>query len=188
VKRIITLAVVLAALIPAMMVAQTPSFKGYDEYTKTDIVEWIKDGIDAGYVQFDTPQHEQDFLGVVQQILAARDAGNWSAIVTLADRLETAAGYIVGESHQSLAESLSQILAEVYSSPGIVLLIDTDQKAGITGKLMQLPDTLAITCKICERHIDDTDDPLWCLNWDDDEGGRHHMGICDHKYVIYTDE
>lgn len=114
-KRIITLAIVLAVAVPAVMLAQTPDYYGYDNDTKTVLLEWVEAAIDNNYIDFDTPAYETAFLDLVDDLYAERDVEDWSGCVTVAGYLETAAQYIDGSADKELVISLCDCTEEVYT-------------------------------------------------------------------------
>jgi len=121
VKRIITLGVVLALVAPALLLAQTVDYYGFDNSTKTELVSWIETAIDNGSVSFDTQAHKDAYLGLINDLYAARNAADWDECIAVANSLAVASGNIVGN-NSALAASICNAIKNAYSSNNYLVL------------------------------------------------------------------
>ncbi len=124
-KRIITLGVVLALVAPALLLAQTVDYYGFDNSTKTELVSWIETAIDNGSVSFDTQAHKDAYLGLINDLYAARNAADWDECIAVANSLAVASGNIVGN-NSALAASICECVAAIYSISDTILIPTKD--------------------------------------------------------------
>jgi len=121
-KLIPLIAVALAMVLPAVMSAQTPDYYGYDNSTKTVLIEWVEDAINDGNITFNPTGAEDAFLALVEDLYDYRDAENWSACVTTAGYLETAAQYIQGSAIRSYVESCCDVTGWFYGISDVMCM------------------------------------------------------------------
>jgi len=171
-KRILTIAIALAVVLPAVMVGA--DYNGYENDTKTVLMEWVEDALDSGSVTFDSQAHKQDFLDLIDALYSARDNENWLACVALANLLEAASNNIVAEGYRVTVASLSQVTGEAYSQPDVMIMSD-ETEDDIKDNLIEplgAPIIRIIT------HIGE-DSKKNCIDYRDVDGNPHHMGECD---------
>ncbi len=114
-KLIPLIAVALAMAIPSVMVAV--EYNGYDNSTKTVLMEWVEDAINADNIPFTSTSEKDAFLALIDTLYAKRDASDWSGCVTVAGYLGSAVQYIQGSSIRSLVEDCCQVTADAYNDP-----------------------------------------------------------------------
>ncbi|NLI98906.1 hypothetical protein GX441_09665 [bacterium] len=183
-KRIITLAaIIMAAAIPIAASAQTFSYYGYDNPEKTEFISIIEDAINAGTVTFDTQAHKNEFLALISDLYDARDAENWGECADLAEQLQTASNYIVGNQIKILVGFLCETTADAYNSPNHILQITPNDYDDTHDILMGAPIGNKEPLARKKIHVTETSSEE-CTYWLGSKGKLYHTGVCD--YVIIT--
>jgi hypothetical protein len=108
---------------------------GYDNSSKTVLMEMVENAINAGAVTFDTQAHKDEFLALISNLYDARDAGNWNTVVTIANQLRAATANIVGVNQKDLVESLCFCSAGVYTYSDLIMLLTPEDEAALAAAL-----------------------------------------------------
>ena len=155
-KLIPLIAIAVAMVLPAVMSAQTPNYNGYDNSTKTVLMEWVEDAINADDITFNPTGAEDAFLALIDTLYAKRDASNWSGCVTVAGYLGSAAQYIQGASIKSLVEDCCQATADAYNDPSHSMIMTPIVKTAIQDGLNDDNSTLTSVKATLKHHAKKT--------------------------------
>jgi len=187
-KLIPIIAIAVAMVLPAVMSAQTLDYYGYENSDLPTLISWIEDGINSGFVTFDTQQHEDEFLALAANLYSVSAVHNWSQCEVICGMLKQAAANIVGTSHREMADWLCEIAAWAYTDEAVLLLTPL-QVADMLGTFVKPPtdETLSNKDETLE-HVGSQADGDWCHNWMDDSDLIHHIGICDEVAKVYNDK
>lgn len=186
-KRLITLAIVLAVAIPAVVAAQTPDYYGYENPDLSTLISWIEDGINTGYVRFDTEAHKNEYLALIGNLYTAGSVSNWSQCAMICAMLKQASVNITGTSHRTSAETVCEVAGWSYTDPS-VLLLTPEQEYDMQATFVQPPtgEIMRARTKIV-KHIEYAGDPDACYLWQDKHGQWHHIGVCDKIKKVLID-
>jgi len=173
-KKIIAIAIVLALAIPAVMVAQTPDYYGYDHPDQTVYMELVENAIDASNISFDTQAHEDDYLDLIDDLYTACDASNWNQCIVVSAMLKQASANIEGTDIRTLVESLCDCTADAYQSSYTMLVIPAD----MTALVVQLNNgnLLSVSGEVIIKHFGRKEDCEHITIGDDNV----HTSKCDY--------
>jgi hypothetical protein len=185
-KRFIPLiAVAIAMAVPLTISAQTPDYYGYENSDLPTLISWIEDGINAGFVTFDTQQHEDDFLALAATLHSTVDVGQCQAICGM---LKQAAANIVATSHREMADWLCEIAGWAYTDES-PLLLTPNQVEDMQATFNQPGSGEPLRHRHKEvKHLEsDFEPPCGCKMWRDWLGRWHHCGACDKCKIVWYD-
>lgn len=150
-------------------------YNGYDNSTKTVLMEWVENAINADDITFNPDGADDAFLDLVDTLYAKRDASDWDGCVTVAGYLEAAAQYIVGTSIRSYVESCCDVTGWFYGVSDLMCMTDGTETA--------IQYSLA-TANPSYREVRlDSAHAKWCTS-----AGGAHFATCSMLYFTVEEE
>ena len=136
----------------------------YDNPHKTVFVDWIKEDIEGGYIQFDTEEHKVKYLAGIDSLYKLRDAQKWSDCAQfIRDVLMPKTDWMTSENQRCQCNELLDATASAYDYSNDDMVIKQSDESNLRDALQEGNECLIIICQ-----------------------QRHHA-TCDKRFTHYSD-